>query len=91
MRHTTTPASIPNRLTPGTAKADTMTTQPPTESEYVSVRTAAHIFDRSVDTMYRMIDDGEIQAYRLGSRRSLLVRRADLYALLTPVRENVPA
>lgn len=49
------------------------------EGELVSARQAAQILGCHRDSVYRLIKDGHLQAFRLGGERSAIkIRRADL-------------
>ena len=53
--------------------------------EYLTVQEAAELMGVSRFTIWRRIRDGALPAYRAGvDRRTRLVKRADVEALMTP-------
>jgi excisionase family DNA binding protein len=54
-------------------------------TDYLTVAEAAERLKVSRSTLWRWIDEGKLPAYRLGQRR-VLIRPADLNALITPAR-----
>jgi excisionase family DNA binding protein len=55
------------------------------DGDFVTMREAAEILGVSKFTMWRLVRDGELVAYRSGSdRREKLVRRTDVEAYKAP-------
>jgi len=58
----------------------------PHASDMVPAKEAAQITHRSVQSLRRMVDAGEIQAFKV--RRRLFFKRADLLALFQPLTKS---
>jgi excisionase family DNA binding protein len=59
--------------------------KPGAGEEYVSALEAAETYGFDEKSIYRLVRRGELPAYRIGSLRSIRIRRSDLDALLKPI------
>jgi excisionase family DNA binding protein len=59
------------------------------ESTYFTVAQAARLLAVSPSTIWRWIDAGKLQAYRLGGR-TIRIRRSDLESVVQPARAGGP-
>jgi len=59
------------------------------ESELLTVREAAEVLRCSLRTLYSLLDQGEIQAFRLGGGAKILFKPEHLEAALQPYEKKV--
>lgn len=55
-----------------------------TDDTWMSIKDTAAMCGKSTKTIRRLIADGSLPAYRLGSK-SILIKRSDLDALIRPI------
>ena len=54
--------------------------------EALTITEAAQRLHASTRTVYRMINSGELKAYRLGKRATIRIKACDIDAALTPIK-----
>jgi len=55
-----------------------------TDDPWLSIKDGAALCGKSTKTIRRLIADGSLPAYRLGTK-SILIKRSDLDALIRPI------
>lgn len=59
-----------------------------TPPEYITIPEAARWAGKNPETVRRWVRGGLLPAYRMGADRRMLVRQADLEAMLAPIPVN---